>query len=128
MTMTRVLVLLLGCLALLRACDSLQNQDQKHKEAALHSFFSGLDTNRDGQIEEDEAAQFVGVEFDRVTEGWSLGEQLQAMVAAIDGGDTGNSLSEGEIEQHLKGMLQVGTAFGLQQRANKIGLPALCRA
>lgn len=69
-------------------------------QGGLEQFFSSVDINSDGQIEPQEARNYLG--------DLQLGEQdLQCMQANVDTADQGDSISEPELQRHLQSLLKV---------------------
>ncbi len=102
------------CIAavLVAATLSISVADATHatQEDGLAHFFDSVDANRDGEIEAAEAAQFIGQSFegDEYDSGWQVRDAVEHMKTMLDGTDKGVTVSENEIQQHLKSMQQVG--------------------
>jgi len=69
-------------------------------KGSLGEFFSRVDSNADGQIEPQEAAQYIG-------DGGVGDQDLQCMQSNVDGADHGDTISEGELQRHLHSLLKV---------------------
>lgn len=76
----------------------------QQQHAGLAEFFDKVDRNHDGEIEPQEAEEFVGQTFQDAEEGWGAVEAVQHMQAEIDGADHGLTVSAAEVEVHLKGL------------------------
>lgn len=75
----------------------------------LSELFQSMDRDGDGQIGQQEAIAYIGseiggTEFDTAQE---LTDAAQQMLGAVDGGDTGTTVSVTELESHLHSVLQV---------------------
>ena len=69
-------------------------------KGSLGDFFSSVDLNDDGQIEPQEAAKYIG-------DGVVGDQDLQCMQYNVDGADNGDTISEGELQQHLQSLMKV---------------------
>lgn len=79
------------------------------RQAAVSHFFDSLDGNQDGEIDENEARQFIGEslggsDFDTSQK---VDVALDRMKLNVDGGDPSTTISKAELNQHLKRLLQV---------------------
>ena len=76
------------------------SRSQERWRGSLGEFFSSVDRNRDGEIQPEEAASYLG-------DASVVDQDLQYMQANVDGADHGDTISEGELQRHLHKLLQV---------------------
>lgn len=80
---------------------------QAGKMKGLSEFFSQLDTDQDGQIQPAEAIQYIGKEFGETDfPEQDLGAAVQRMESKLDSSDTDVTVSQAEVEAHLRNLLQ----------------------
>lgn len=90
---------------LLQPC-SCQAQ-QEGRPIGLSEFFNQLDTDQDGQIQASEAMQYIGKEFGNSEfEEQDLDAAVQRMESKLDSSDTDMTVSQAEVEAHLRTLLQ----------------------
>ena len=75
-------------------------------KGSLGEFFSRVDLNDDGQIEPQEAAEYI--------DGGVEDQDLQCMQSNVDGADHGDTISEGELQRHLQSLLKVCFVLALK--------------
>lgn len=121
-----VLFRALCVLALVASSRSNLHKVGEDAAAPQREFFQSLDVNHDGQISEAEATAYIrsgigGTEFDTPAE---IDAAVRQMVANVDGGDGGTSISSAELDRHLHSVLDgvrvadwVQHAVGLAQYA-----------
>lgn len=94
---------LLAVLFLSTCCRGAQENGTPDRwKGSLGDFFSSVDLNDDGQIEPQEAAKYIG-------DGVVGDQDLQCMQSNVDGADHGDTISEGELQQHLQSLMKVAT-------------------
>lgn len=93
-------------LCLILTCWSSLNHKQDASKSQT-AFFQSLDSNKDGQIEESEALQYIGTiggkAFDTPQE---LKQAYNHMVKNLDTGDSGVDISSSELDTHLHSVLE----------------------
>ncbi|KAI3428021.1 hypothetical protein D9Q98_006407 [Chlorella vulgaris] len=100
-----LLLLLLACTPRLHAHTPAEQQ------ASLEKLFAAIDTDGDGQLDENETTQFAAATLDFTgtvfsQEGWTAQAAQQASAQALDGPDPGASVSRAEVAAHLVTLLQ----------------------
>lgn len=105
-----LLPLLCCCLAAhafpLGAADARKPRKES-SEAGLRRLFDSLDANSDSQVDAAEAERYAAAAgFDWQAEGWTPGRAAAAGAAAIDGADSGGTISAVELHQYLNSLLQ----------------------
>lgn len=94
---------LLAFLLLCICCRAVRESGTPDRwKGSLGDFFSSVDLNDDGQIEPQEAAKYIG-------DGVVGDQDLQCMQSNVDGADNGDTISEGELQQHLQSLMKVAT-------------------
>ncbi len=84
---------------------SAAEQDARH--LGLSEFFSQLDTDRDGQIQAAEAMQYIGKEFgDAEYDANEVEAAAHRMESHLDSSDSDATVSQAEIEAHLRNLMQ----------------------
>eukprot|EP00884_Botryococcus_braunii_P022435 jgi/Botrbrau1/8876/Bobra.50_2s0031.2 len=78
---------------------------QKDWHLGLDEFFKNIDIDGDGQVGPAEAKQYIGKMLGTTHEG-ELRDAVVQMTANLDGTDQGNTISEKEVEEHLKKLKQ----------------------
>lgn len=78
-------------------------------EQSIRELFNTLDQNHDGQIEQQEAINYIGQiiggsEYDTQQE---LSDAAHLMASTVDGVDDGVTISRDEFDSHLHNVLQV---------------------
>jgi hypothetical protein len=79
---------------------------KKDWHLGLDEYFKKIDVDGDGQVGPAEAKQFIGQMLGTTHEG-ELSDAVIQMTANLDGTDHGNTISEKEVEEHLKKLKQV---------------------
>ena len=106
-------------IAFLLGSGSVAEQDDK--KSGLSEFFSQLDTDRDGQIQAAEAMQYIGKEFgDAEYPAKELEAAVQRMESKLDSSDTDETVSQAEVEAHLRNLMQARHCAG-QISCSKVG-------
>ena len=72
------------------------------RDDALTDFFGSIDKNGDGQIQPSEALQYIGASFDGQDIKVSPASAAQQMSQSLDGSGPDATVSQEEVEIHLK--------------------------
>ena len=100
---------------------SIAEPDERH--LGLSEFFSQLDTDRDGQIQAAEAMQYIGQEFgDAEYPAQELEAAVQRMESKLDSSDVDATVSQAEVEAHLRNLMQArqDIAEPMQQSTSRL--------
>lgn len=89
---------------------------QDERPRGLSEFFSQLDTDKDGQIQSSEALQYVGTEFgDSEYTEQELEAAVRRMETKLDSSDVDATISQAEVEAHLRNLMQASQAMACIQ-------------
>ncbi|KAK9834335.1 hypothetical protein WJX81_008044 [Elliptochloris bilobata] len=93
-------------------------------DEGLEEFFDKVDRNRDGQIEAQEAAQYIG--DNEISQDEDLGQAIEQMRLNLDSADQGATISAEEMKRHLQSLLKGHRVAEWVKHA--VGLPQYVQA
>jgi hypothetical protein len=87
------------------------HSDAVHRHQALEDFFKSMDSDGDGQIQKQEASQYISShsevpDGERQSDG-SVAREAEQAIASLDGSDIDDTISIEELESNLDERLQV---------------------
>jgi hypothetical protein len=80
--------------------------------SGLDEFFKRVDIDGDGQVGPTEARRYIGANLGATGEA-EISAALTQMTDNLDSSDAGNTISEAEVEAHLRKLMQVQTLASL---------------
>jgi hypothetical protein len=98
-------LLLLGSLSF---CSGSPDVKDRNWHTGLDEFFKRVDIDGDGQVGPTEARRYIGANLGATGEA-EISAALTQMTDNLDSSDAGNTISEAEVEAHLRKLMQVQT-------------------